>query len=142
MLARWLTTHVTADQLAMLRLRLGPVPAPRALADDLLREWDQLTLPLPSARLQFDPTAPWAEVVEAVMREERFPLREMKIRGMHKPFFSKGERPAALRPINLDQRAEADEHHRGFQKLVLRFDLPRGAYATMIVKRITEVAED
>jgi tRNA pseudouridine13 synthase len=142
MLARWLTTHVTADQLAMLRLRLGPAPAPRALSDDLLREWDRLTLPLPSARLHFDPMAPWAEVVEGVMREEGFPLSEMKIRGMHKPFFSKGERPGALRPINLDQRAEADEHHRGRQKLVLRFDLPRGAYATMIVKRITQVAED
>jgi tRNA pseudouridine13 synthase len=142
MLAHWLTTRVAADQLATLRLRLGPAPAPRALPDDILREWDQLALPLPSARLHFDPMAPWAEVVEGVMREEGFPLSEMKIRGMHKPFFSKGERPAALRPINLDQRAEADEHHRGRQKLVLRFDLPRGAYATMIVKRITQVAND
>ena len=142
MLAHWLTTRLSPDQLVMLRLRLGPVPAPRALPDDLLREWDELTLPLPSARLHFDSAAPWAEMVEAVMREEAFPLSEMKIRGVHKPFFSKGERPAALRPINLEERAEADEHHRGRQKLVLRFDLPPGAYATMIIKRITQVANE
>ena len=31
----------------------------------------------------------------------------------------------------------ADELHPGRRKLVLSFDLPRGSYATLIVKRIT-----
>ena len=35
------------------------------------------------------------------------------------------------------QRTEADELKPGKRKLILTFDLPRGAYATMVVKRIT-----
>ena len=32
---------------------------------------------------------------------------------------------------------ENDERHRTRKKLTLRFDLPRGSYATMLVKRVT-----
>jgi tRNA pseudouridine13 synthase len=34
-----------------------------------------------------------------------------------------------------------DELNAGRKALTLRFDLPRGGYATMLVKRVTSVAE-
>ena len=64
-------------------------------------------------------------------------LAELKVKGMQKPFFSKGDRPACVRPDNLSSTAETDELNRGRAKLTLKFDLPRGSYATMLVKRVT-----
>src|SRR5581483_4256750 len=50
LLARWLQTHVPPHHLIKLRLRLGPMPAPRTLDDAQRRELESLRLPLPSAR--------------------------------------------------------------------------------------------
>jgi tRNA pseudouridine13 synthase len=42
-----------------------------------------------------------------------------------------------VRPANLSHAGEPDELNRERTKLVLRFELPRGSYATMLVKRVT-----
>jgi len=137
MLARWLTERVPADQLAPVRLKTAEVVMPRAMPEAVRAEWDVLSLPLPSARLKFDPDAPWAGVVTAVMGEEGIPLEEMRIRGMQKPFFSKGERAGKVAVTNLAWSVGDDELNRGRRKVELRFELPRGSYATMLVKRLT-----
>ena len=137
MLARWLTDRVPTDQLIRIRLKTGDVVMPRALPEAVRSEWDVLTLPLPSARLKFDPAAPWAPVVTAVMAEAGIPLDQMRIKGMQQPFFSKGERIARVPVANLVWDAGNDELNKGRRVLTLRFELPRGAYATMIVKRLT-----
>jgi tRNA pseudouridine13 synthase len=51
-------------------------------------------------------------------------------------FFSKGERAGLCRPANLTCEVQPDDLHRGRHKASLVFELPRGAYATLIVKRI------
>jgi tRNA pseudouridine13 synthase len=137
MLARWLADRVPADQLIPIHLKTGDVVMPRAMPEAVRPEWDALALPLPSARLKFDPSAPWAGVVSAVMAEAGIPLDQMRIRGMQQPFFSKGERIARIPVANLAAEAGDDELNRGRRKLTLRFELPRGCYATMIVKRLT-----
>jgi tRNA pseudouridine13 synthase len=76
-------------------------------------------------------------LMQAVVAEEGFELSHMKLKGMREPFFSKGDRPAVFVPAGLTYESGADEHHPGRQKLVLAFELPRGCYATMLVKRIT-----
>jgi tRNA pseudouridine13 synthase len=137
MLARWLTDHVPAGQLARLRLKAGDVVMPRSLPVERAGEWDTLIIPLPSARLKVDPQAPWASVVEAVMAQEGIPLAEMRIKGMRRPFFSKGERAAKVAVANLTSTPGDDEAHAGRRKVTLAFELPRGCYATMVVKRLT-----
>jgi tRNA pseudouridine13 synthase len=137
MLARWLTEHVSADQLAPIRLKTAEVVTPRSTPEAVRAEWDTLSLPLPSARLKLDPEAPWVGVVSAVMAEEGIPLEEMCIRGMRKPFFSKGDRAGKVPVANLTWNVGEDELNLGRRKLELRFELPRGAYATMLVKRLT-----
>jgi len=137
MLSRWLADRVPGDQLIHVHLKTGKVVMPRSMSESARAEWDQLSLPLPSARLKLDFDAPWAGVVTAVMADERIPLEEMRIKGMQKPFFSKGERVAKIAVGNLTWETGDDELNRGRRKLTLRFDLPRGAYATMLAKRLT-----
>ena len=72
-----------------------------------------------------------------MLQSEGLTLAELKVKGMQKPFFSKGERAACVRPRTWLATPRADELNAGRRKLTLRFDLPRGSYATMLVKRIT-----
>src|SRR5262245_23590659 len=140
MLSRWLADHVPADQLIRMRLKTSDVVMPKSMPESARAEWDQLSLPLPSARLKLDPEASWSDVVTAVMADEGIPLEGMRIRGMQKPFFSKGERAAEIPVGNLTSETGDDELNRGRRKLLLRFELPRGAYATMLIKRLSASA--
>ncbi len=137
MLAAWLTNTLGATNLAVVELKLGKVPAPVRIPEEHRGAWESLTLPLPSARVKPEPGASWLPDVEEVLKAEGLTLAELKVKGMQKPFFSKGDRPASTRPGNLSHATAADELNKGRSKLVLRFDLPRGSYATMLVKRIT-----
>jgi tRNA pseudouridine13 synthase len=137
MLSRWLTDRIATDQLMHIRLKTDDVVMPRSVPVAIRSDWDALALPHPSARLKLDANAPWASVVEVVMAEEGIPLDQMRIKGMHKPFFSKGERAGKVPVANLSWSDGDDDLNAGRHKLELRFELPRGCYATMLVKRLT-----
>jgi tRNA pseudouridine13 synthase len=138
MLGRWLVQHCPADHLVNVGLRLGDVPMHRGLDESLRTELAQFSLPLPSARLKVAEDDPLRPIVESVMAEEGLRLDEMKIKGLRQPFFSRGERPALCLLLSLEHAVEPDDRHPGRQKLLLRFDLPRGSYATLIVKRVSQ----
>jgi tRNA pseudouridine13 synthase len=137
MLDRWLRDRLPPERLMQIQLKTASVAMPRTIPENLREEWDRLMLPLPSARLKLDPDAPLAGVVQAVMAEEGIPLEQMRIKGMQKPYFSKGERRAKLPVEDLSWAIGNDELNRTRSKLELRFKLPRGSYATMVVKRLT-----
>jgi tRNA pseudouridine13 synthase len=139
MLAAWLTRTLGPEHLAPVELKLGRVPAPVKVPDDRRAAWEGLTLPLPSARLKPDPAAPWAGIVDEVLGDEGLTLPGLKIKGMQQPFFSKGDRAGCVRPGGLEHAAGPDDRNAGRKKLVLTFELPRGSYATMLVKRVTAV---
>lgn len=139
MLATWLTATFGPAGLASVELKLGTVPAPVRVPDEHRAAWESLTLPLPSARVKPEPGVPWLSIIEEIVKGEGLTLPELKVKGMQKPFFSKGDRPACVRPESLSSAAEPDELNKGRRKLVLRFDLPRGSYATMLVKRVTSL---
>ena len=138
MLGAWLTRHFGPENLTSMDLKLGRVPAPLRVPDEKRAEWEGLVLPLPSARLKPDPNATWSAIVEDVLKEEGLTLSELKIKGLQKPFFSRGDRAGCIRPAGLESLGENDEKHRTRKKLTLNFELPRGSYATMLVKRVTE----
>ncbi|HEU4339643.1 MAG TPA: tRNA pseudouridine(13) synthase TruD [Planctomycetota bacterium] len=94
------------------------------------------TIPLPSARARFESDAMRARV-EASLKEIGLELKALKIRHPRENFFSRGERAATFRPAGLDSEWGADDLYPGNTKLALRFDLPRGSYATILVKRIS-----
>ena len=114
---------------------------PRRLDAELADELRILALPLHSARTHLEETDPRKPYFDRTLAEEGLTQEQFKLQGFRKLFFSKGERPAWCFPENLVERHGKDEEHRGKQKLTLRFDLPRGSYATLIVKRITRVED-
>lgn len=139
LLDQWLRRTLPSDALSSVQLRLGPVSVPSRLPDDVKDRWEAMRLPLPSARLKPPPDTDWLPLVEEVLAEEGLTLAKLKVPGMDKPFFSKGDRAGCVRPVGLSVEPADDELNRGRRKLTLRFDLPRGSYATMLVKRITSL---
>jgi tRNA pseudouridine13 synthase len=137
MLARWLRQALAPEQLLSVRLRLGEVPMHRGLEEEQRHRLLSLKLPLPSARLHLEAGDPAAEVVNAVLAEEGLELGRLKVKGIRELFFSKGQRDALCLPVGLEDESGADELHPGREKLTLGCELPRGCYATLLVKRIT-----
>jgi tRNA pseudouridine13 synthase len=135
-LANWLRALLRPEQLRSVTLKLGVVPFHKDLDVEQMHELAALQLPLPSARLKLDDADPRAESVRAVLAEEGLEFRQMQIKGIREMFFSRGERAALCMPRELTHTFAADENHRGRDKLTLGFELPRGCYATLIVKAI------
>ena len=127
------------DQLVDLRLRLGPVPFHRTLSPEALQKIQGTDLPLPSARLKLPPESEWNSVFGAILAEEGITLETMKLKGLQKPFFSRGERPILSLPRRLTWSISPDDRHEGRSKLVMSFELSKGAYATLVVKRVQAV---
>ena len=142
MLARWIELNIPAAKRVTVDLRLGSFPMPRSMRAEAKNIWYSLALPYPSARLRLDPESAWAPLVEKVLEEEGIKLEQMKLRGLQKPFFSKGEREAAVRPVKLSHSFEKDDLNSGKRKLTLSFQLPAGAYATMVVKRLLQTRQE
>jgi tRNA pseudouridine13 synthase len=141
MLVNWLSDHVPNRDLTPVKLRLGEVPMPRRLDTDLCEELRTLELPLHSARNHLDDADPRKPYFDRILADEGLTLEQFKLKDFRKLFFSKGERAAWCFPRDLEARNAKDEEHTHKQKLTLRFDLPRGSYATLVVKRITRVEE-
>jgi tRNA pseudouridine13 synthase len=57
-------------------------------------------------------------------------------RKIRQAFFKSTERKAIVIPDQLSWESSSDELHRDRQKIVIKFFLPRGSYATMFVKRL------
>jgi tRNA pseudouridine13 synthase len=137
MLAWWVRKTCRSEQLLPVRLRLGEVPMPRQLDDEQRAHLLGLQLPLPTARLPVDPADPRQEPMEVILREEGIERGQLKLKGFREMFFSKGERAAWCRVSGLEYESGPDERQGRRHQLVLAFELPRGSYATLIVKRIT-----
>jgi tRNA pseudouridine13 synthase len=138
MLSDWLRQHCQPDQLVTVRLRLGVVPMHQGLDDAQQQQLRELTLPLPSSRLHLEAGDARAAVVQAMLAEEGLELGQLKVKGIREMFFSRGERAALCLPGHLEYATSPDERQPGRRQLRLAFDLPRGCYATLIIKRITD----
>jgi tRNA pseudouridine13 synthase len=136
-LARWLTSHAPPDSLRPVKLRLGPVPFHHDLPPEPFAAMAALELPLPTARWKPQPGDDRLPLVESVLAEEGLTLRDLQIKGIRELFFSRGDRPALCLPDALSHEWGDDERNAGKLRLTLSFDLPRGSYATLIVKAIT-----
>jgi tRNA pseudouridine13 synthase len=97
----------------------------------------EVLLPLPSARLHL-PEGTLLDLYERVIGEQGLALRELRVKYPRDSFFSKGERSAIIKPSQLRiDHSGADELNAGRQRLTLQFVLPRGSYATILIKRLT-----
>ena len=142
MLSHWLRTQLPAEQILDVRLVLGAYPMQRRLNPEQKKDLMGLMLPLPSARMNWEPDDPRKPIFDQILAEENLQVEQFKLKGkdLRDLFFSRGERPALCLPDNMTSLTEDDENHPGKRKLTLSFEMPRGAYATLIVKRVTAQA--
>jgi tRNA pseudouridine13 synthase len=96
-------------------------------------------LPLPCARIE-RPEGLIGDLLDDVLKEEQIELREIRVKYPRDSFFSKGLRRAIIRPAGLLCHTSEDDLHPQRSKLTLAFELPRGSYATILVKRLTEIS--
>lgn len=136
MLMRWLREHLRPDQLILIPQQQGEAPMPRALHAEQREQLENLTLPLPSPRLTLEEGDPRQALLDAVLADEGITREQLRLKGLKEMFFSKGDRAALVRMANLTHDSGPDELNAGKKRLTLAFELPRGCYATLIVKRI------
>lgn len=137
---RWLTRFIEdqchSESLIGFDLLSGRGVFPQTLTSDAARILNDAELPLPCARID-RPEGIVGDLLDDVLREESIELRQLRVKYPRDSFFSKGMRRVFLRPTVLMSQIDEDELHDRRMKLTLSFELPRGAYATMLVKRLT-----
>lgn len=138
LLSAWIQSVCRPEQLISVPLKLGAVPFFLELNADQRDQLRAQELPLPSARIKLDP-GPIATVMDQVLSECGIELRQIRVKYPRDSFFSKGERRAVITIHKVDHVIAVDELEMGRQKIRLSFDLPRGSYATIFVKRLTEL---
>lgn len=128
---------VPAQQRFNVPLETVTVPFFHELNDDARARLHSLMLPLPSARLHFAEDDPLRALYERVLQSKGLELRELRVKYPRDSFFSKGDRSAVVVPGGLTAAVAKDDLHAGRSCVTLRFTLSRGAYATIVVKRLT-----
>ncbi len=71
-----------------------------------------------------------------ILNERGVKLSMFNLRKLRQAFFKSVDRNVLVIPENFEYETEDDEVYEGKRKLFLQFSLPRGSYATMLIKRI------
>ena len=137
LLAAQLRRDCAPAQLFDVQLKTQSVPFFRDLDEQTRAALHAVQLPLPSARLKLD-EGPTRDLAEQVVRDAGLEWRELRVKYPRDSFFSKGWRNAVIVPQDMTAEGSHDDLHAGREKLAIKFVLPRGAYATIVVKRLTE----
>jgi tRNA pseudouridine13 synthase len=96
-----------------------------------------LIIPQPGRGMRFsDPET--SIIMEEVLRERRLRPASLDQEVLPGLGFKAVPREALVRPVGLHvDKPEPDDLYPGKSKLVLRFSLPRGSYATMVIKALS-----
>jgi tRNA pseudouridine13 synthase len=140
LLAGWLEARAEPGELIAVELKLGSFPFLKGMATDRIEAMRRASLPLPSARTPM-PQEALGEIIETVLAPFQLEWKDLRIKHLKDIFLSKGSRPCLYFPNDVRVEPEPDALHPGLQALRLRFELPKGSYATILVKRITVAAE-
>jgi tRNA pseudouridine13 synthase len=111
------------------------------LSNGVLHYFERLSIPT-AAHNTAMPDDITADIYEQLLesRGVKKPMfNKMKIR---RAFFKANSRPLIVRPEGLTAQALTDELNSGKSKAVLTFTLPRGSYATMLLKRLFATAKN
>jgi len=85
---------------------------------------------------------PWGEAARSVLEEEGLAPGDLRIPGLRRPFFGEAPRPMFVVASGFEMAGAAEDERaagpRGAARLQrrLRFDLPRGAYATVVLRAL------
>ncbi|MEZ6058161.1 MAG: tRNA pseudouridine(13) synthase TruD [Planctomycetaceae bacterium] len=143
-LAETLRTRIPEECLTNVLMKTGPLPFYNRMGAATFQTFENLQIVLPSGRVKLEsiPDVAVREALVSVLASWGLTLPQMKVKTPRDCFFSRAMRPAILRPGKMTWDIAEDELQPGRAALSLSFDLPPGAYATMLIKRISRVASD
>jgi tRNA pseudouridine13 synthase len=136
-LAETIRRAVDAAELFEVEIARQRLPFYRALSPSTAAETLAQPLPLPSARERQE-LGSRAEFYDRVAAEFGLECRTLRVKYPRDSFFSRGSRPAIFAPRSQAAEPSDDEENPHRRKLLLRFDLPPGCYATVLIKRLVE----
>lgn len=116
----------------------GQLALPDLATEDRQQLWRSqwnVRLPLPSARQHHWPEGT-LEDLESVVGELGLTVRELRLKFPRDTFFSRGEREVLLFAKDFRANWESTDSKQGQSDWKLTFELPRGAYATMIIRQL------
>ncbi|WP_165063697.1 tRNA pseudouridine(13) synthase TruD [Paludisphaera rhizosphaerae] len=135
----WIQRNTRPEQRVEVGLKVGALTFPVGLDQDQRELIDRTAIPLPSSRTPV-PEGPLGEIAVEVMAAFGLAWADVRVKKLKDVFFSKGTRKPLIPLGNVASEVMNDELHRNKKAVRLEFSLPKGAYATMLVKRLTEAA--
>lgn len=140
-LGRWIERNTRDDQRVPIDFKVATLPIHHSLEPAQAELLGKSRIPLPASRSPLPDEEPLRAIAEEVVAEFGLSWENLRVKHLKDVFFSKGMRPALFFAENLEYYAENDDLAPRRKKLTLSFELPKGAYATLLVKRVTDVAE-
>lgn len=123
----------------------GPLAASKGAVGDYLfyrtlepREflyWQKLTIPTAASKMAHA-DGDVEKFTEEFFRENEIERPMFNITKIRQAYFKSTQRNAIVLPQGLACESQDDEMHAGRKKLILKFTLPTGSFATMLIKRI------
>ena len=139
-LARWIEHWTEPEQRVYIELKAGRFPFPRRLTKEQVQVLNESPIPLPASRNPL-PQGVLGTVIEQVLTGFQLEWPELRVKHLKDVFFSKGNRACLLFPEMLELATIDDDLHPGRRGMRLSFELSKGSYATIMVKRITAAAD-
>jgi tRNA pseudouridine13 synthase len=139
-LSRWIELSTEPDQRVYIDLKAGRVPFPRRLTREQVHTLIESPIPLPSSRNPL-PSSVLGKVIQDVLKSFQLEWPDLRVKHLKDVFFSKGSRSCLLFPEKLELQTIDDHLHPGRRAVRLSFELSKGSYATIMVKRITAAAD-
>ena len=136
LLATWIRRLTKPEQLLNVKFKTGARPLWQILDDAQVDMFADYKLALPCSRNPFpvDPDA--AAAAETVMQNWGLTWQTLRVKKMEDVFLSKGDRAVAIRPTVGNCTVQPDDINDGRRMARMVFELPRGSYATLIIKRL------
>lgn len=119
----------------LLESELGPLAAWSGAREDEMQYFESVDLRLPDHGTNCsDPRAQAA--LEDAAKSDGITLQQLRIRGLRGFDFREERRSAVLFPDELEAAdPEPDERYNNRWKIIVKLTLPKGAYATLVLKR-------
>lgn len=140
MLGRMIDRLTRPEQRVLIDFKVATLPIHRGLDSVQARVLADCRVPLPASRTPLPAAGLEREVALETVAEQGLAWEDLRVKHLKDVFFSKGTRPALFFADKLTSAVADDELHPRRAKLHLGFELPKGAYATLVVKRVIDAA--
>ncbi len=130
---------VAQDQLLRSDDEFGAMLFPPAAAID--PDWRAVVVPLLARGSVLAP--PWAEAADRALESEGIRVDDLRIPGLRRPFFGEALRPLFVEASSFEMSTPVPDGADGAGRSrplvrTVRFDLPRGSYATVVLRALGE----